>query len=483
MGIREWLGLGRADAELTSGPQHRSRGSDSYGANLSSGGIRNPGTGMGGRNDKSEGSFFLPTRVYSRTPMEVLYVQSWAARKYIDIPVMDALLKWREWQGDEGDAAVEAMQESEKRHRVKARIAKAWISGRKMGSSLLCMMTTEAPLDTELMPERVREGDLRSLQVFDRFSAYVNKRDHDPMSPTYGEPLEYYVFPRKGSGFYIHASRVLRFDGIAPDTSDGYQIYDYDWGVSLFVPAILAIQQDQALATAASHLAQVASIPVLAVEGLREAAAGLAGSNEVSAEDVGIQVNEMMSIFRLLMIDKGSEDFTRVAVQFGGLDKIQERMERRLAAAGSIPITRFWGSSPGGLNATGDSDWDNYAQMVDAERSDKLEDIDRLDQVLARDAGLPEPPECEWRSLMEAGDQDVALAAKTKLEALKAASEAGYIDEDEGRDAIDGDPVFGPLPGPAPEPEPEPMPGMVPGGSPFAPKGSPPSGAGKGPPN
>ena len=489
--------IGRAYAELRGLPvesgirtahhsevvwQRSQRGGGTLYGNLKGGGIVNRTTGMGTNLDKSEGAFFTPTFVYSRTPWEVLYVESWAARKYIDIPVDDALSRWRDWEGDEGDAAVETMEDAEKRHQVRAAVGKAWKAGRKFGTSLLCMMTREAPLDTELMPERIREGDLASLRVFDRFAAYVNRRDDDPMSPTFGQPLEYYVFPRKGSGFYIHASRVIRFDGIAPSADDGYDTYDYDWGVSDLVPAILAIQQDQALATAAAHLAQVASIPVLGVEGLRETMAGDL-SGEASAADIGEQVNEMMSIFRLLMLDKGSEEFNRVAVSFGGLDKVQERFERRVAAAGDIPITRFWGASPGGLNATGDSDRENYFEMLMGKRDDALshEKMSRFDEVLARDAGLPEVPSWAWHPFSEASEGDVATASKTKAEAIKLAVEASLIDEDEGREALDGDPTFGPLPGEAPEPDPEPMPML--GGTGAPPMGAPkPNGAATGRP-
>ena len=36
------------------------------------GGIVNPGSGMGTALDKSQGSFFTPTRIYWRSPMEIL---------------------------------------------------------------------------------------------------------------------------------------------------------------------------------------------------------------------------------------------------------------------------------------------------------------------------------------------------------------------------------------------------------------------------
>ena len=83
-----------------------------------------------------------------------------------------------------------------------------------------------------------------------------------------------------------------------------------------------------------------------------------------------------------------------------------------------------------------------------------------LDEVLARAAGLREPPDVEWPSLIEVGDQEQAEASKMKADALAVAIDKGAIDEDEMRRQLDGDPIFGSLEGEAPGlPEPE-MPAM-----------------------
>ena len=65
------------------------RGRARGGLALTGGGYANPWTGAGGLADKSEGGFFTPTRLHNRAHLETLYVQSWAARNFIDIPVDD----------------------------------------------------------------------------------------------------------------------------------------------------------------------------------------------------------------------------------------------------------------------------------------------------------------------------------------------------------------------------------------------------------
>ena len=170
----------------------------------------------------------------------------------------------------------------------------------------------------------------------------------------------------------------------------------------------------------------------------------------------------------MMMIDKDREDFSRVAIQFGGLANLMDRFALRVAAAGDIPATRFMGQSPVGLNATGDGDMRNYIMMVEANRENQLaENLPRLDEVLARDAGLKEVPEYEWRSLLEMSDKEKADAAKAKVDTLHIALHDNVIDELEYRRQIDGDDIFGSLPEedlPEPEPDPEPM----------SPEGSPP---------
>ena len=81
--------------------------------------------------DKSEGSFFTPTYIYWRNELETVYVESWAARKYIDIPVDDMMIRWREWEA--GDSANEdaagAMGEAEKDLELATHLADAMKAG------------------------------------------------------------------------------------------------------------------------------------------------------------------------------------------------------------------------------------------------------------------------------------------------------------------------------------------------------------------
>ena len=453
-----------------------------YGAGLSlnQGGITNYGSGAGTHLDKSEQSFFSPTRIYWRAPLEILCVQSWAAANFVDIPIFDQFIRWRTFTSDD-DGAVEAMEEAEQRHGVERALMEAQRAARQYGTGVIVMMSTEAPLESPLNYDQVREGDLKSLQYFDRYDISVTAREHDMFDSNFGAPVWYDLHPSHGgTPLRVHHSRVLRFDGIRPPTRSGFTIYDQDFGVSRLIPLIKSILQDESAVTAIAHMLQEASIPVLHVSGLRELGAAGREAGEPTPEQLGADINAMKSVFRLMMLDEpGRETFERVAIAFSGVADLLDRGPQRVAAAGRIPMTRFMGEPPKGMNATGESDGRNYIIMMEAERAkNHRATLEVLDMMLARDAGLSEPPGYEWNSLLELSDKDIAEAAKLKAEALHIAVDDGAIEEQEYRDAISGDPLFGPLPTlpqsywddlqeekMPPEPEP-PMPGDDLGGTP-----------------
>ena len=240
--------------------------------------------------------------------------------------------------------------------------------------------------------------------------------------------------------------------------------------MSILIPAITGLLQDSSIAQAAAHLANVASIPVVGVSGIREV---LAAGGETDAEQVAAKINEAMSVYRLLMIDKETEDFNRVAVSFSGLNDLLERVERRLAANHNppIPFTKWQGESPGGLGHNGRWRGTQLAQGAVQPARDLHRPPGRAGRGAcarcgaARGAGVRVA-----KSLIEMGDKERAevelidaQTSKAKAEAVQVAIMAAVMDEDEGKDVLRADSLFedhltdAAAPGP---PDPEPMPGI-----------------------
>ena len=205
------------------------------------------------------------------------------------------------------------------------------------------------------------------------------------------------------------------------------------------------------------------SLPVFKIQGMRRATTGDVDEEDATPEQVGNMISRLKSVFRAIFIDK-ADDFGRVDVNWSGVPEIMDRYAMRMAASADIPATRFWGKSPVGMNATGDSDMQNYALMVAANQKKDLTDpLLFIDALLLRDAGVrtEEPLEYMWPKLIDVGDMDLATASELRARAVNQTVMSGITTEEDALNALKkADDLFSGVKGSAPGlPEPEVPPG------------------------
>ena len=403
------------------------------------GGAYAPRSGMGSTADKGDATAWLPTIIENRIKLMVIYVESWAAAKLINIPVDDMFIRGRQWESDD-ESAIEAALEAEESFGLVDKVSGAMKAARLYGTGMIVMLTNEAPLTAPLRPEFVREGDLANLIVVDRYQCSALRLVTDPFDADYGQPEIYEIALRTGGQtIQVHSSRVIRFDGRSAPTTDGWEVYAREWGISELVYALSVIAHDVGIVSGAAHLTQEASIPFLQIDGFKEALMGNL-ADEPSAEDIASKIKNLKSIYRLMIMDKNDE-FGRVAVQFGGIPELIDRFALRLAAIAGIPATRFLSQSPMGMNSTGESDMDNYAIHVAALQERMLgPSLRPLDEIIARHIGA-EPLEYSWRPLTDLSDEDQANVSMKKAEALSLLYDRNSLTEDEFRERLDNDPA------------------------------------------
>jgi hypothetical protein len=87
------------------------------------------------------------------------------------------------------------------------------------------------------------------------------------------------------------------------------------------------------------------------------------------------------SINRMLILD-GKEKYERKSASFQTLPDLMDRFFQNVSGAADIPMTRLFGMSPGGLNASGESDLRNY--------------YDRIASSQERPGRVPDPV-CHWQ--------------------------------------------------------------------------------------
>ena len=166
---------------------------------------------------------------------------------------------------------------------------------------------------------------------------------------------------------------------------------------------------------------------------------GRVEKGDPSPEEIAQTSSLLRSIWRTQFIDS-EDEADRVAVTFAGVAEVMNQQARRMAAQADIPFTRFMSESPAGLNATGESDANNYAIMVQANQKRVLEPaLHKLDPVIAKHAGLKEPLEYEWLTLFDMSDSDKSESSRMRTESISMAFKDRAIDETEYRELLSKD--------------------------------------------
>ena len=401
------------------------------------GGVRNVASGLGGPSDKGDTTFFKPTYIANKHQLEIIYNESWAAAKFVDLPIDDMFIRWRKWMTpDKG--IVKAIGDAENEYETQLHLADSMKAGRLFGTGLFVIATNNSGLELPLNINTMKQDDLANIFVYDRYDCSVVERGMNPYKKeTFNKPMYYIITDPEIGDMKVHHSRVLRFEGKRSITTRGWSyFYDRDWGVSEIIPAMAPIIQEAGTAAGAAHLVQESSIAVIKTAGFRDVNMGEGDMDDPQAGIIGGNLNDYKSIYRMLFLDV-SDEFERIEVNFTGIPELMDTNFQHLAAVASIPATRFLGTPPVGFNATGDSDMANYAIHVQSMQEKLLKyKLVMLDMVLAKTMGIKELPDYEWQSLIDLSEEDRAKNRKTLVESVVMTVEKQLIAREEGRNLL-----------------------------------------------
>jgi phage-related protein (TIGR01555 family) len=399
-------------------------------------GLRNLVSGVGTAKDKSTqwGYFYTPTPA---DHLFAMYATDWLARKIIDVPAEDMTREWRNWETKRAEAIYEA--EAELKIRTKVRQAKT-LARLYGGSAILIgtdVGTDPAAAREPLDYESIRRGDLRYLRVFHRHDLATSEWVEDVQDEAYGKPLYYRVKRSQqiaGAPVDIHRSRFVFFNG--PEVGELFDGRNFGWGQPVLEIIARQIVNLQGSAMNAAALTNEAKIDIIKIPGLNEILADKTTTG-ILTERLSY-AGAMKSTINTLLLGN-DEEFDRKEVNFGGLpDLLRTNMEMTSGAA-DIPLTRLFGVSPGGLNATGDSDIRNYYDRLANEQETKLkEELEPLDEVLVRHVlgTRPDSVVYEWNPLWQLSEAEKATRDKTKADTVGVYHNLGLFAPEELRPAV-----------------------------------------------
>ena len=366
-------------------------------------------------------------RTLDDAELEAMYRGDWVARKAVDIPVNDMLRPWRSWQASADQ--ITAIEAAEKRHDVRRKIARALRWARLYGGAAIIIGDGSPNPELPLAPETIKKGGLKYLTVLPRRNVTTTDIELDPANPYFGEPKSYQISGVTGTIVTIHPSRVIRILGNEAPGIENEQARQ-GWADSVLQAIYDALHHVALASGAGAEMIHEAKLDIISVPDLGAMLSTPEGTNSLTRRFQN--ANMLKSINNMLLLDQ-NEKYDRKQTSFAGVTDVVRMYLQIVAGATDIPATRLLGQTPGGLNASGDSDTRNYYDMLDGQRHDVLRPIlERLDPILWRDqtGAIPADAWFEFGPLWQPTAQEKATTAKTKAETTKLYHDMGLIPDD-----------------------------------------------------
>ena len=328
----------------------------------------------------------------------------------------------------------------------KAMEALSWC--RLFGGAIIVMLIDDGRgLDEPLNLAAARR--IEELLVFDRSvvqpdytTMYSNIGSDGLPRNTYRNPQWFQVSSMQGS-FRVHASRCLVFrNGKLPERTN-QSLYQF-WGMPEYSRMKTELRE---VITGHGYSVRMLEKSVQAIYKIKNLATMMA--TEAGEEKVlkRLEIIDLArSILSSLAIDADGESYEFQNMQLSGVKDILDASCNMLSAVTDIPQTILFGRSPAGQNSTGESDFENYYNMVERiQRRNLKKNVRTLLDLIFRefvfDGKLENVPEykVEFASLWSLSETEQANVDSTKAttELTRAQTAQAYID----MQAVDGNEV------------------------------------------
>lgn len=350
-------------------------------------------------------------QVWSRDQLESSYRSDWIARKAIQIPAQDSTREWRAWQAEADQ--IEKLEETEDRLHVQLKLQNALIKARLYGGCCI-LLGVDGDMKSELDPEKIGKDGLKFLHVLCPHQLVIQDLIKDISSPYYGQPEFYRLHDETGKigSVDIHPSRMVRLQGLeSPDP-----MANFGWGDPVLQMINDAVAAAGTVSQSIAAMISEAKFDVVKIPGLTEIFSTTEGTTRLVKRFS--EANVAKSVINAVVLD-GEEEWQRIGVDFSGMPEVMQMYLQIAAGAADIPVTRFVGQSPAGLNATGDSDIRNYYDRIHSDQELRLTPaLEKLDIAIQRSSLGKFDPNIfyEWNSLWQMSDTEKAAIAKTKAE-------------------------------------------------------------------
>lgn len=356
-----------------------------------------------------------------------LYRGNWVVQNVIGLMVDDMLREWYTVKGVPPDALT-ALDKLERRVGLRECLNEGLRWGRLYGGAAgLILIKGQDDLSQPLDLDMVYPGSFQGLYILDRWQG---------ITPNIGltiergkeVPTSYSI--NDGNGHTVanvHASRVIRFTGRdLPRIERQTEMY---WGESELEALYNEVVAHDNVSANMAALTFQANVNTMEVKGMEQLLSMSSPAVQRRFWQVMQAQATLRSNFGMQLVEQGNK-LTNTQYSFAGLRDVYESMCQNLCGASHYPMTKLFGRSPGGLNATGESDSRNYYEYVDSQREAKLRPVlEKLLPIMAMSAWgvVPDDMSIEFPPLWTPTARENAEIGKAKAEAVLAAFQANVM--------------------------------------------------------
>ena len=400
----------------------------------------NPAARLGfGTFDLMQGTQYVQTRMTQNYELlTTLYRENWVVQNIVALIPDDVTRKWYELKTSASPEYIDKWQKLERKTHLKDSIKLGMYWGRLYGGAAgIILIKGQDDLSQPLDMDMITPDSFQGLQILDRWTGVYPSLElvTDPSDPDFTLPM-YYTIRDEERGYMIanvHHSRVVRFIGRELPWLE--QVVEQYWGES----EIEAIYQDLVrhdnVAANMASLTFRANVTYMETDGLDQLL-GTANTemqrrfwNTMAAQSI------LESNFGTRVVNRG-DVMHQHQYTFAGLADVYDRMMMDVSGAARIPVTKLFGRSPAGLNATGESDMKNYYDFIDTKRATEFRAIiERLLPILALSAWgqIPDDLDIDFAAMDTPTAAENADVIYKRTNAIVQAYQADLLDQKTAR--------------------------------------------------
>ena len=375
--------------------------------------------------DNSTAYYYQQEPIVSDYELITMYEGNGLFSKIIDRPSEEAVKHGLDIDFGNEDTAnyvEEKFDELEFEH--KFAMAEKW--ARLYGGSIIVMLCD----DGRGLDEPLDEQNVKSVQELRVYERAIVQEDFSSVYRFYNDPKrqlplgqpEFYIVNSIYGSFVVHYTRCLVFrNGSLPEQTSN-SIYRH-WGIPEYVKIKRELRECMTSHSNGTKLLERSVQAIYKMKNLANLLSSEEGENKVLQR---LQVIDMArGILNSMAIDAEGEDYDFKSLPMSGVKDVIDSTCNMLSAVTNIPQTILFGRSPSGMNSTGESDLENYYNMVENIQKQNMKANARtiIDLILRQ--GLAE------------SKIDEIPQYKVKFNSLWSLSESEQVAIEQGRVAID----------------------------------------------